>query len=291
MGEGVVTRVLAGFFDVAAGNEVYRCRARGVFRKRKTTVLVGDRVVYQATGPSEGWIEEVLPRQTELVRPPIANVSQAVLVFSAVNPEFQSYLLDKALVVVSEAQLEKLIVISKMDLVSPSALDALIAPYLKADYQVIPVSTKTGTGVSKVKSALQGHTSVFVGPSGVGKSSLGNALSPALGLKMGEISTKMGRGKHTTRHTELFLIDTDTYVADAAGFSQLQVDVRSEDLRLFFPEFALFSLDCPYRGCLHVEEEECGVKQAVRMNQISALRYENYCQLYDEVRHREETRY
>lgn len=291
MGEGVVTRVLAGFFDVAAGNEVYRCRARGVFRKRKTTVLVGDRVVYQATGPSEGWIEEVLPRQTELVRPPIANVSQAVLVFSAAHPEFQSYLLDKALVVVSDAQLEKLIVISKMDLVSPAVLDGLIAPYLKADYQVIPVSTKTGTGVSEVKSALKGHTSVLVGPSGVGKSSLGNALSPALGLKMGEISEKMGRGKHTTRHTELFLIDTETYVADAAGFSQLQVNVQSEDLRLFFPEFALFALDCEYRGCIHVEEEACAVKQAVIMNQISASRYENYCQLYDEVRHREETRY
>jgi ribosome biogenesis GTPase / thiamine phosphate phosphatase len=291
MAEGVVTRVLAGFFDVTDGNDTYRCRARGVFRKRKTTVLVGDRVVYQDTGRSEGWIEEVLPRQTELVRPPIANVSQAVLVFSAVNPEFQSYLLDKALVVVSHAGLEELIVITKVDLVSSAVLADLISPYVAAGYRIIPISTKDQTGVTDVRSALKGHTSVFVGPSGVGKSSLGNALSPELGLKMGEISEKMGRGKHTTRHTELFMIDRDTYVADAAGFSQLQVDVPSVDLRLYFPEFFLFAKDCPYRGCLHFDEEECAVKQAVQMNQIASSRYESYCQLYDEVHHREETKY
>ncbi len=291
MAIGVVTRVLAGFFDVTDGGQVTRCRARGVFRKRNITVLVGDRVQYQATGSNEGWIEEVLPRQSELVRPPVANVTQAVLVFSAGNPAFQPYLLDKSLVVVSQAGLEVLIAISKVDLVPAARVEEIVTPYRVAGYRVLPMSVKEPTAVDLLKGELKGHTSVFVGPSGVGKSSLGNALSPSLGLKMGEISEKMGRGKHTTRHTELFFIEDDTYVADAAGFSQLQVEIPSSQLRLYFPEFEAFSGDCPYRGCLHIDEGDCAVKAAVESAQLSPSRYQSYQQLYDEVRHREETRY
>lgn len=291
MPEGVVTRVLAGFFDVTDGSNVVRCRARGVFRKRKTTVLVGDRVTYQVTNEAEGLIEDVFPRVSELVRPPVANVTQAVLVFSAANPEFQGFLLDKALVVVGYEGLESLIVISKVDFVSEAELDELVTPYRTAGYEVVPTSVPDGQGMTELLEQLRGHTSVFVGPSGVGKSSLGNALAPGLGLKMGDISERMGRGKHTTRHTELFLIDKDTFVADAAGFSQLQVDVPSSEIRFYFPEFNPYAEKCPYRGCVHLDESECAVKDAVENGDICARRYESYHQLYVEVHHQEATRY
>jgi ribosome biogenesis GTPase / thiamine phosphate phosphatase len=218
-------------------------------------------------------------------------VTQAVLVFSAANPDFQAFLLDKSLVAVTHAGLSNVIVVSKADQVSPTQLEELIHPYVTAGYVVIPTSICDGTGISLLHEHLQGTTSVFVGPSGVGKSSLGNALSPGLGLKMGEISEKMGRGKHTTRHTELFMISPNTFVADAAGFSQLQVGVPSSELRLYFPEFQPLAEDCPYRGCLHIDEADCAVKQAVMEQRMSVGRYQSYRQLYAEVHHREETRY
>jgi ribosome biogenesis GTPase len=289
--EGLVVRATGGFFRVDEGHRQWQCRARGVFRKRGITVLVGDRVRFAPTGPDEGLIHEVLPRKTELIRPPIANADQAVLVFSARSPDFHATLLDRTLIATTAAGLRPVIVISKADLVTPDELEALAAPYRAAGYTVLSVVSPMRTGVDQVLAELAGHISVFAGPSGAGKSSLANAISPELGLKMGEISDKLRRGRHTTRHVELYRITDSTYIADAPGFSQLDLNLPANDLRLYFPEFIEPAADCAYRGCLHVDEEECGVKEAVASGHVASARYQSYRHLYEELRLKEARRY
>jgi ribosome biogenesis GTPase len=289
--QGVVIRALSGFFDVADGDTVRRCRARGVFRKRGISVLVGDHVQYDPVGQREGIVTEVAPRRTQLVRPPIANVDLALLVFSLKEPTFHTHLLDRAIVAVSSAGIKPLVVVSKCDLGDPAEVEAAARPYRDAGYQVIAVSAKTGTGVEAVRDAIRGHISVFVGPSGAGKSSLGNALNPELGLRMGEVSAKLGRGRHTTRHVELFQLAPDTYVADAPGFSQLEVTVPSAELKNYFVDFLDHAERCEYRGCLHVDEVNCGVRSAVAAGALAQSRYDSYRSLYEELRYKEETRY
>lgn len=291
VGEGLVIRSLAGFFDVADAGVTRRCRARGVFRKRGVRVLVGDRVQYQPVGASEGVITEVLPRTTELVRPPVANVDHALLVFSVVTPAFQPRLLDRALVAVSVAGLAATIVLTKCDLADSEEVDRAAAPYTAAGYPVLRTAAPLGQGVEAVRAAIAGRVTVFVGPSGAGKSSLGNALAPGLGLKMGDVSDKIGRGRHTTRHVELFDLGGNTYVVDAPGFSQLELDLPARDLRLHFPEFSPWAASCAYRGCEHAEEAECAVRDAVRRGDVSAERYQSYLELLRDVREKEATRF
>ncbi|MCL6453025.1 MAG: ribosome small subunit-dependent GTPase A [Alicyclobacillus sp.] len=291
MPTGVVVRVLAGFYDVADGEVQITCRARGLLRKRGLKILVGDRVAYRETGAGEGVVEDVLPRVSELTRPPVANVTMAVLVFSIAQPDFQRYLLDKALVATAAAGVLQTIALTKCDLVDDAVVDETCHPYRQAGIEIIPVSVRTGRGVDAVKAAVSGHVAVFVGPSGAGKSSLGNAFAPELGLRMGEVSEKIGRGRHTTRHTELFQVAPGTFIADAAGFSQLQVEVDSTDLRRYFPEFGAFDPACAYRGCLHIEEDACAVKQAAVDGRLAASRYDSYRLLYQEIRRREVSRY
>jgi ribosome biogenesis GTPase len=288
---GLVTRAVAGFFDVSDERGTRLCRARGVFRKKGINVLVGDRVEYEPIGSKEGVITHVYPRQTELIRPPVANVDQALLVFSLVSPDFQPYLLDSLLVNVVTAGLKPVIVFTKCDLAEDEAIAAAQKPYADAGYTVLRVAAKEGVGISDVLREVEGRISVMAGPSGAGKSTLANAISPELGLKMGEISEKLGRGRHTTRHVELFRLNTNTYIADAPGFSQLDVTVMPQELRDYFPEFRQPSEQCPYRGCLHADEEDCGVKRAVEAGQISRDRYQNYRTLLMELREREERRY
>lgn len=291
MPEGVVVRSLAGFFDVAAHGAVRRCRARGVFRKRGVTVLVGDRVEYEPIGAAEGIIRSVLPRRTELVRPPVANVDQALLVFSLVDPGFLPHLLDRMLVVVTAAGLEPVVVLTKIDLAALDEVERIAAVYRQVGYEVCTTMAKSGLGVEQVRTCLSGKLSVLAGPSGVGKSTLANALSPELGAKMGEVSEKLGRGKHTTRHVELFTLSEDTYIVDAPGFSQLEIDLPVASVRDYFPEFADFAPNCPYRGCLHAEEEICGVKAAVERGTIADTRYRSYTTFVEELRVKEERRY
>lgn len=286
-----MVRSLSGFFDVAVGIEVRRCKARGVFRKRGTTVLVGDRVTFDPVGLTEGVILEVHPRKTELVRPPVANVDIAVLVLSAVEPAFMPHLLDRLLVSVSAARLSPVIVITKVDMADADELAMILQVYRSAGYVVCPVASMAGQGVALVRAHLQGHVSVFVGPSGVGKSTLANALAPELGVKMGEVSEKAGRGKHTTRHVELFELEPGTYIVDAPGFSSLELDVPSVELRGYYPEFELHAVNCPYRGCQHTEEEACAVRAAVDAGRIAQSRYASYRTLWNELRDREAHRY
>jgi len=294
--EGRVVRGVGGFFDVQSGNEIVRCRARGVFRKRGTTVVVGDWVNWEPASEDEAQSGEavitgVYPRSTELVRPPMANCDTAVLVFSVRTPDFQGQLLDRTLVSVTNAGLFAVIVLSKIDLLPLEEVQQLAEPYERAGYQVLKVGRGYDGEVARLKEALAGHVSVFAGPSGAGKSSLANLLAPELGLKMGSISEKAGRGRHTTRHVELFPLGPSTFVADAPGFSKLDVDVDSAELRHYFPEFAELAENCPYRGCQHVHESTCAVKDAVETGQLSASRYESYRALYEELRIKEERRY
>ncbi|WP_067922025.1 ribosome small subunit-dependent GTPase A [Alicyclobacillus shizuokensis] len=291
MPDGIVVRGRGGFFDVVGNGGSWRCRARGVFRKRGVNLLVGDRVRLNETGAGEGVITEVLPRETELVRPPIANADQALLVFSVRSPDFQAGLLDRTLVAVAARGLRPVVVLSKADLMEGEAVAALAVPYRQAGYPVHPVSSRTKQGLDPIWSELMGHITVFAGPSGAGKSSLANAIDPQLGLQMGDISDKLRRGRHTTRHVELFRISDATYIADAPGFSQLDLDVEAAQLRLYFPEFQVTAGDCAYRGCLHVDEQDCGVKRAVAAGLLASTRYESYCHLYQELKQKEARRY
>ncbi|MCL6516423.1 ribosome small subunit-dependent GTPase A [Alicyclobacillus sp.] len=291
MGTGLVIRSLAGFFDVADAGVVRRCRARGVFRKRGVRVLVGDRVQYEPVGQAEGVITEVLPRRTELVRPPVANVDHALLVFSVATPAFQPHLLDRALVAVSAAGLAATIALTKCDLAPDEEVLRLAAPYVAAGYPVLRTAAPLGIGIDAVRQAISGRMTVFVGPSGAGKSSLGNALSPDLGLKMGEVSEKIGRGRHTTRHVELFHLGGQTYVVDAPGFSQLELDLAPRALRDYFPEFHDFAQRCAYRGCEHADEASCAVRDAVARGEIPNERYTSYLELLRELREKEAARY
>lgn len=290
MPEGIVTKGVNGFFTVQTLQEERICKARGVFRKRKIQVVVGDRVMFEAGG-SEGVITEVLPRHSELTRPPIVNVDQAILVCSCVHPDFQPGLLDRMLVAVLAARLQPLIVMNKCDLVIETQLDRMVSPYDRAGYPVLNTSANTGRGLAALNQALSGVVSVFVGPSGVGKSSLANAISPELGLQMGEISERMDRGKHTTRHVQLYALRPDTFVADTPGFSQLDVAVMPADIRHYFWEFSDPAQACAYRGCLHTEEVDCGVKAAVSAGSVASSRYESYLSILTDCKEREERRY
>jgi ribosome biogenesis GTPase / thiamine phosphate phosphatase len=289
MAEGKIIKALSGFYYVLSEGKVFQCRGRGVFRKQKITPLVGDHVEFQATSETEGYIMEIRERKNWLVRPPIANVEQAILVFSAVEPDFSTRLLDRFLVLVESKHIRPIIVVNKMDLVdarTKPTMEQYIHDYRQIGYDVIETSTITKLGVERLLSYLEGHISVFAGQSGVGKSSLLNALRPDLQLKTNDISTHLGRGKHTTRHVELLEIGGGL-VADTPGFSALELDdIEMEELPLYFPEFHERSEECKFRGCLHIAEPKCAVREAVESGEIPSYRYENYISFVEEIKER-----
>ncbi len=290
MHEGRIVKALSGFYYVMTERKkIYQCKGRGVFRKHKLTPLVGDYVVFQKVNEREGYILKVMGRKNMLVRPPISNVDQAILVFSAVEPDFSPSLLDRFLVLIEFNQIKPVICITKVDLLKPEKWDDIkkyAADYENAGYPVLLTSAKTGEGVEQVRDYLKGKISVFAGQSGVGKSSLLNALRPDLKLKTADISASLGRGKHTTRHVELIEIDGGL-VADTPGFSSLEFhELEAEDLGDCFPEMARLSHQCKFRGCLHMEEPQCAVKEAVESNEIPSYRYEHYQLFMQEIKNR-----
>jgi len=287
MPEGRIVKALSGFYYVADGDRVYQCRARGLFKKKdaKVNPLVGDWVVYDATSAAEGYIMEVGERSSELLRPPIANVDQAVLVFSMVEPSFSSLLLDKFLVHTEKAGIDSVVVLSKADLAEPVQVEAIVRKYETIGYRVIPTSTRDHRGVDDVRSELRDRISVFAGQSGVGKSSLINTLFPGISLQTGDVSQKLGRGRHTTRHVELIPLPEGGYVADTPGFSSLEfIGITELELAQSFREFAEISDQCKFRGCLHLSEPSCAVRTAVETGEFDAGRYEHYKQFMDELR-------
>lgn len=287
MPEGRIVKALSGFYYVANGERVYSCRARGLFKKKdaKINPLVGDWVVFDAISGDEGYVMEVGERTSELLRPPISNVDQAVLVFSMYKPMFSPLLLDKFLVHTEHAGIDSVIVLSKSDQVPEEEVKAIVKTYEAIGYTVIPTSTVEQRGVAEVREILRDRISVFAGQSGVGKSSLINAMFPGVSLQTGDVSEKLGRGKHTTRHVELIPLGGGGYVADTPGFSSLEfMDLNELDLADSFRDFAALSPGCKFRGCLHVSEPSCAVQEALSAGELSVERYEHYKQFRDELK-------
>lgn len=293
MPEGLIVKALSGYYYVkpaqAASEGYVQCRGRGIFKKKGVTPLVGDRVIYSPTENGEGTVDEILPRETELIRPPIANAKLAVLLFSLREPDLNLPLLDKFLVHIEHAGLKTLICLTKGDLLNEEedtseSILRVQELYRSIGYEVIVTSSVTGAGTEEVKSLLAGEISVFSGQSGVGKSSLLNAML-GLSLETSEISLKLGRGRHTTRHVELIELENGGYVADTPGFSQLDfLELGVEGLSGCFREFADYAEACKFRGCSHLHEPGCKVREAVDRGDIAPSRYDHYVQFQEEMK-------
>ncbi len=281
-----MVRAAGGFFAVrdAEGRE-YLCRARGRLKQREGAILVGDRVLFRpGGGAGAGVIEELLPRRNVLVRPPVANVEQLVLVIALREPEPDWNLANRILVLAGHEKLDVLCCLNKIDLVDEGEREAIYRTLEPFPYELLWTSAKIGAGIEPLRERLQGRTSVFAGPSGVGKSSLLNALQPGLSLKTGEVSGKIGRGRHTTRHAELLPLDPAGFVVDTPGFSRLSfAGLAPEELGALFPEFAGHAARCPFRNCSHIHEPGCAVRKAVSRGEINALRYEHYRLFWEEL--------
>ena len=285
---GKIIKGIGGFYYVDTENGLYECRARGIFRKNKITPLVGDRVSISVVDEEnkKGVVEEIEERDTELVRPPIANVDKALIVFAIKNPSPNLSLLDRFIVLAEKENLEIVIVFTKVDLdADGELLEELKSIYEVSGYKVISVSNKLKLNIDKIKEELKENTVVFAGPSGVGKSSLLNEVDKNFELKTGEVSDKIKRGKHTTRHAELLKLECGGMVADTPGFSSLTLDdIDESELKEYFIEFDKHD-DCRFGSrCIHENEPSCAVKEAVENGEISKKRYESYIQLLNEIR-------
>lgn len=288
--KGRIIKALSGFYYVESDHKVYQCKARGRFRKKDQKPLVGDFCEFSYEEGSDGYILSLLPRKNELVRPPICNVDQALLVFSAKEPDFSSILLDRFLIVIEALNIEPVICISKIDLIDEKQIQESLMPYHKAGYKVIYVSAKDQKGLNDIKKILKDKVTVITGQSGVGKSSLLNALDIHLNIDTNQISKALGRGKHTTRHVELMKM-YDGYVGDTPGFSSLELTHDPISLSQAYHDFKTLSYHCKFRGCLHDSEPYCAVKEAVEQGKISQERYEHYLMFLKEVKENKEKKY
>lgn len=290
MAEGQIIKALSGFYYVKSGEMIYACKGRGVFRNKKIHPLVGDEVVFDITENDEGYITEVKERTNAFIRPPVANISQAIVVNAVIDPDFSSLLLDRFLVVLEHKQITPLILLTKLDLANEdekSSIASYKADYEQIGYQVLVTSLKVEDQLPKdmaaIREHLNGEITMLVGQSGVGKSSLLNAIHPNLALKTGEISRSLGRGKHTTRHVELIEAEGGL-VADTPGFSVLDFSgIEAEDLGDCFKEIQQLAPQCKFRSCLHDREPHCAVKQAVEEEEIKNYRYEHYLSFLQEI--------
>lgn len=285
MREGLITKALSGYYYVQDDERLVQCRARGILKKRGESPLVGDRVAYSLTDNGEGTVERIEPRHSVLIRPPIANADVAVLVFSVIRPELSLALLDKFLVHVEHSRMDALLVLTKMDRITEDEdgeriradVEAARDLYASLGYQVLITSAHKREGIGELQGALAGRINVFAGQSGVGKSSLLNALVPGLSLETNEISDKLGRGKHTTRHVELVSLPGGGYLADTPGFSQLDfAELGIDQIGACFREFQALSAGCKFRGCTHIHEPSCAVLEAKAQGTIASSRYAHY---------------
>lgn len=287
--QGKIIKGIAGFYYVhVAESGVYECKAKGVFRNQKIKPLVGDDVEIAVIDEAEkkGNIEQILPRKNELIRPAVANIDLAMILFAAAKPQPNFNLLDRFLVMMQYQNVPVKICFNKTDLVTEEELHRFADIYQNCGYDTLAVSAKEGWGMEALSEALAGKTTAVAGPSGVGKSSLINCLQPYVQMETGSISEKIERGRHTTRHSEIIPICGNTYVMDTPGFSILDLPgLEKEDLQRYYPEFAAFEPYCRFKGCSHISEPDCGIKEALEAGDISSLRYENYRLLYEERKH------
>lgn len=288
--QGKIIKGIAGFYYVhVVHSGIYECKAKGIFRNKKIKPLVGDNVEIDIIDEEKriGNIVEIAERTNELIRPAVANIDQSLVVFAVMRPDPNINLLDRFLVMMERQDVPVIICFNKVDLVPEEELIELRDTYVNAGYHVIFTSTLNGNGVEDVKRILIGKTTAFAGPSGVGKSSMLNAIIPDANSETGGISEKIGRGKNTTRHTEIFNLEDETYIMDTPGFTSLYTnDFQKEELKWYFPEFREYEGKCRFNGCIHENEPDCAVKDALEEGKISESRYKNYLQMLDEIKNR-----
>lgn len=284
---GKIIKGIAGFYYVHTEAGVFECKAKGVFRKEKRKPLVGDNVEIEIIDEEKllGNIIEIFPRSNSLIRPASANIDQALVIFSIIKPDPNYNLLDRFLITMEKQQIPTVICFNKKDIASPEEQEELQMAYCNSGCEILFVSGKENQGLSRLRDVLRGKTTVVAGPSGVGKSTIVNAITPEANMQTGEISRKIERGKHTTRHAELFAVEKDTYIMDTPGFTSLSVDeMEKEELKEYYPEFAEYEPFCKFGGCVHISEPVCGVKDALEEGKISQIRYQNYKLIYEELK-------
>ena len=285
---GKIMKGIAGFYYVGVVDSgVYECKAKGIFRKDKIKPLVGDDVEIEVLNEEEklGNIVKILPRRSELIRPAVANIDQALVIFAAREPKPNLSLLDRFLVIMEKQDVPVIICFNKQDLCDEEEVGRLKGIYEACGYPVVLASAKQGEGIEEIKSLLRGKTTTVAGPSGVGKSSLTNLLQNEVQMETGEISKKLGRGRHTTRHSQIIQIEKDTWLYDTPGFTSFYVEeIEKEELRFYFREFSKYEGTCRFQGCTHTHEPGCMVKNALEEGKISKERYENYLELYGELK-------
>ena len=288
--KGKIVKGIAGFYYVhVVESGVYECKAKGVFRKEKIKPLVGDNVEIEVLNedPKEGNIVRLLPRKNELIRPAVANIDQALVVFAVAKPDPHFNLLDRFLVMMETKELPVVLCFNKSDIADDALIEKLRQVYEPTGYPLIFTSAREDDNIEEVRKVLKGKTTAIAGPSGVGKSSIINLLQPEANMETGTISRKIERGKHTTRHSELFPIDEESYIMDTPGFSSLYVnDFEKEELKYYFPEFAEYEGMCRFNGCDHVHEPGCAVKEAVEEKKIHEIRYQDYIEMYEELKNK-----
>ena len=285
--EGVIIKGIGGFYYVKTREDIYECRARGIFREENITPLIGDKVLIRLSEEDNtGYIEKIFDRKSQLIRPPVANITQAIIVMSIKKPNINCWLLDRFLVMAEHENLNVKICLNKIDLGNEKEINTVNSIYSKAGYNIIKTSTKTNEGILELKNILKDNITVFAGPSGVGKSSLLNKIDPRLDLITGEVSKKTTRGKHTTRHVELIDLDSNSFVLDTPGFSSLNLDFIESEIELskYFREIKEFRDKCKFISCLHYKEPGCEVKRQVEEGNISNIRYENYLHFLEEIK-------
>ena len=280
-----IIKGIGGFYYVRTAAGIVECKARGHFRNKKMKPFVGDFVRIGIHENAENTIDEILPRKNKLIRPPVSNIDNLIIVAGMVTPAPNTFVIDKLCAVCELKGIEPMILFNKTDLEDGEALAAI---YRNAGFTSFAVSAKTGAGVEQIKPLLAGKTSVFTGNSGAGKSSLLNKLDASLSLQTGEVSEKLGRGRHTTRQCEIFSL-CGGEVVDTPGFSSLEIEklqtVLKEDLQFCFREFEPFLNECRFTGCAHMKEKGCAVKKALEEGKIEPSRYESYRMLYEQVKH------
>ena len=292
--QGKIIKGIAGFYYIETHDaRIYECKAKGIFRKDNVKPLVGDNVMIDIIDEEnkKGNITEILPRKNRLLRPPVANVDQAVILFAIVKPDPNYNLLDRFLIMMRQQNLPVIICFNKQDIATQEEQQELYNAYEKCGYKVLFISVKEEKGLDELKELLRGKTTTLAGPSGVGKSSLLNKLVPDALMQTGELSRKIDRGKNTTRHSELFYVselsqgDEETYLFDTPGFTSLNLnDVTTDNLMQYYHEFEEFEPECRFGGCSHIAEPDCGVKNALSEGKISAVRYENYKIIYEDIK-------
>ncbi len=288
--QGKIVKGISGFYYVhVVESGIYECKAKGIFRQQKMKPLVGDDVEIDIISEEKktGNVAAILPRKNALIRPAVANVDQALLIFAAASPNPNFNLLDRFLVMMGRQDVPVILCFNKCDLITEEQQQEIASIYEASGCKILFVSAKKELGLKKLQEILEGKTTTVAGPSGVGKSSLINLLAPEACMETGEISKKIERGRHTTRHAELIQLKGDGYIMDTPGFSSLYLpEMEKEELQDCYPEFAAFEPYCRFQGCSHIREPDCGVKEALSEGKIHPVRYENYCQLYGELKDR-----